>query len=323
MAKPWQKLTKIFRAENTNFQDKSSDVVVIDGEIYEKTAKNEEVGDKMEVKDGILVETGTQKRTGRPYKIETVKKEFFANIFGRLLASTVRQYQFDMANFELFLNEKGKKMHQLGVLDIEDYVSWQRLKGCSEQIIRRRLSFLSTLSKFLRKKGLSWLKIDAVDRPKLRKKVARCLEPQVFEQLMIKLKEGVKNREKEAVWVALMTICGLRIAEIERVKMNGTKWLVKGKGEKERWVPCPSWLRLELLPGERKGPDVIRKKVREWLREQKIEINPHGLRHSYATYLLYRGVPLENVRKILGHEDIRTTQRYLHPEEVECLDFLE
>jgi site-specific recombinase XerD len=38
----------------------------------------------------------------------------------------------------------------------------------------------------------------------------------------------------------------------------------------------------------------------------------HDLRHCCGSALIMRGVDLETVRKILGHRDITTTQKYLH-----------
>jgi integrase len=38
----------------------------------------------------------------------------------------------------------------------------------------------------------------------------------------------------------------------------------------------------------------------------------HGLRHTYATRLCQRGVPLRNVQALLGHTSIVTTTRYAH-----------
>jgi site-specific recombinase XerD len=38
----------------------------------------------------------------------------------------------------------------------------------------------------------------------------------------------------------------------------------------------------------------------------------HALRHAYATHQLEQGVPLHELQRLLGHSDLRSTQRYLH-----------
>ena len=45
------------------------------------------------------------------------------------------------------------------------------------------------------------------------------------------------------------------------------------------------------------------------------QINPHQIRHSFARYLLDKGVSLNIVSKLLGHKNLTTTAIYLEPDE--------
>lgn len=114
---------------------------------------------------------------------------------------------------------------------------------------------------------------------------------------------------------------GCRRSEIMGLQwqdINGGSCRVRGKGDKDRFIPLlPA--AMEAL-GEPKdiGPVFYQKHIDYYSKDFKAiavacginDVHFHNLRHSAATQMIESGIPIEIIKKILGHADIRTTEIY-------------
>lgn len=122
---------------------------------------------------------------------------------------------------------------------------------------------------------------------------------------------------------------GLRVSEACKLKWGDISWeqsslRTKGKGGKERVVGLPA-LALEAMKRmPRSGDFVFGEKALDprvaygMIRSAgesaglSLPLNPHALRHSFATHLLQSGANLRALQELLGHANLAATERYLH-----------
>ena len=146
-----------------------------------------------------------------------------------------------------------------------------------------------------------------------------------------------ETRRRYEMLFGLLLNSGLRIGEALCLKTADVRILdglaksvrVIGKGDKERLVPLPAafgavfgfWLkdrnRTEFVFARAPGQKAVSRQsagayLRLMLKKAGIEkkISPHKLRHTYATNLLNAGAELVDIKALLGHESIATTQIY-------------
>lgn len=130
----------------------------------------------------------------------------------------------------------------------------------------------------------------------------------------------------------IMLFAGLRVEEASSLTINDIDrerralFVKEGKGGKDRWSPCDiATISLAICYANsqgRKGDEhlfikttrTLQRHIEDAYRKAGITWGAtcHTLRHTCATWQLDKGIPLEIVRENLGHEDITTTQIYLH-----------
>lgn len=140
--------------------------------------------------------------------------------------------------------------------------------------------------------------------------------------------------------ISLMLDSGLRRNEVCMIKLSDINYIdnllnVHGKGNKDRLVPigfltlrylkeydcsCPfeSEYLLVTLKGERLTNNAVKQLMSKLKRKLGFDFSPHRLRHNFATnyiidhYDKYGYFDSYTLMVLLGHEDIKTTQRYVH-----------
>ncbi|MFK5913602.1 MAG: site-specific integrase [Woeseiaceae bacterium] len=149
----------------------------------------------------------------------------------------------------------------------------------------------------------------------------------------------IKNtsHKKYRTLFILCYACGLRVSELVALKVkhiHGDEYylqVVQGKGFKDRNIPLPHsvlkmlrdyWLAFRpegfLFPGRDDNTSISITSVQKYYTKTKAlaEITKvggiHGLRHAFATHQLASGMPIHQLKNILGHTDLKSTERYLH-----------
>lgn len=243
---------------------------------------------------------------------------------------TLDNYKYTL---EMFAQKVNKSISKITTDDIRGYITY-----LSEERHLRETSLqthISTLRAFF-----GWLYVEEkikknpmlkIRSLKLDKKNAR--QALSLEELE-RLRDACKGYREKAL-VEFLVSTGCRLSEVaqlrvEDLNLNERSVVVTGKGDKDRLVYFSVRARLMLQEyiKERKGGEglfVSSKTPYLPLKQRAIErivhaiseraglasrVHPHLLRHTFATLALNSGMDVTVIQRLLGHENISTTQIY-------------
>ena len=269
--------------------------------------------------------------------IELLQKFFVAKATEGLTQNTLRYYRTIL---EKALKTINKHIEDITTNDIRAYIVTIKFSGCSECTQTNERRVLSSFFTFLLAEGeITFNPMLRVNKIKESKKLKKPLSEEELETLRM----HAKSLRDRAI-IEFLYSTGCRVSEmcaldIKDVNFEKGEVVVFGKGKKYREAyltpRCVLYLKEYLnkrtdnlpylftnlsperlnrhkhIPIGRLGVDLVEQMLRRLGRRLGIEnVHPHRFRRTCATMALHRGMPIDQVRLMLGHENLTTTTIY-------------
>ena len=277
--------------------------------------------------------------------LTTYFKDFenFLKLERNLSINTIQSYRSDLKKFEVFLLKTNvKELNYINPEIIREFL-YEQSKKVTGKTQGRIISTLRSFYNFLVLEKIAENNpIEDIDYPKIDSKVPFVLSTNEIDKIILQASLTTFGTRNQTM-VEVMYSCGLRVSEVIEMKISNIFFdesLIKvlGKGKKERFVPL-SGIAKKLLYNyiefERKeskfdkqsvdivflnnrGGKLSRIMLYNIINDAALaakissKISPHTLRHSFATHLIENGADIISIQKMMGHENIVTTEKYLN-----------
>lgn len=165
-------------------------------------------------------------------------------------------------------------------------------------------------------------------------KVSKLVKEVYTDESMEMLRDSCETL-RDLAMIDMLSSTGMRVGELVNldcadVDFQNRECVVLGKGDKERLVYFDARTKVHLSnylksrddsnpalfvslnsPHNRLNISGVERRLRELGRRLKIErVHPHKFRRTLATRAIDKGMPIEQVQRLLGHQKIDTTMEY-------------
>jgi len=262
--------------------------------------------------------------------------DFLKNIKG-LSENTAKAYQRDLNKFSKFLESIAiESLENISEEKCSAWIADLFQNDVSARSIQRHISSAKGFFSYMKKIGLVQSSpFELINSPKSPNHLPNILSPEEVSQLLNFKPKNSQDKRDFAI-IELIYSSGLRVSEAVNSNLsdfedNNNFLRVIGKGSKTRLVPVgrfaqnaiKEWIyeRKKILTSDDalfvnlRGSRISTRSVQERIKNIAFKqglppVNPHMLRHSFATHLLESSGDLRSIQELLGHSSLSTTQIY-------------
>lgn len=241
---------------------------------------------------------------------------------------TLERYKYIITKMLYFAKSP---IRSITVYHLRKYLMELKNRGCADTTLEGVREVFSSFFNWLQKERL------IENNPCANLSPIKCMKKTKlpFSSVDIeKLKENCTCSRDKAI-ISFLLSTGCRISEVTQLNRHDVDFQKKqckvlGKGNKERmvYIDDVTILLLNRYFNERKDssealfagkgtprmtPHGVRYMLTQLGKRAEVEnVHPHRFRRTLATNLIFRGMPIQEVAKILGHEKLDTTMKYVY-----------
>ena len=259
-------------------------------------------------------------------------------------ANTLDAYQKDLDKLLNFLEEENIDFRDVKLENLQSFVATLMDVGIAPRSIARILAGVKSFYKFLELENeITNNPTELLESPARGEHLPDVLTVEEIDRMIGSIDMEKAEGQRDRAIIETLYSCGLRVSELCALRISDLYLeegfiRVHGKGKKERLVPISQsaieeltlWFAdretIHIRPGNedtvfisfRRGTALSRITVFHLVKmlalaaDIRTNVSPHTFRHSFATHLLEGGANLRAIQEMLGHEDIGTTEMYLH-----------